>query len=67
MCGDLKVSSYVIVRNGCPMRFRVNGDDDVEFSFGGQRDPFEFVFRAAALRLFLELGAEALGQMERPV
>jgi len=59
-----KVSSYVIVRNQCPMRFRVTGDDDVEFSFGGTRDPFEFVFDAKALREFLRLGTDALREME---
>jgi hypothetical protein len=61
---ELKVSSYVIVRERCPMRFRVTGDDDVEFSFGGTRDPFEFVFDAVALREFLRLGADALRKMD---
>ena len=61
---NLKVSSYVTIRDGCPMRFRVNSSDDVEFSFGGLRDPFEFVFQLQALREFLALGAEALQAME---
>lgn len=46
------------------MRFRVNSADDVEFSFGDQRSPFEFVFDAGALRTYLTLGAEALAQMD---
>jgi hypothetical protein len=41
------------------MRFRVSGND-IEFSFGGRYDPFDFVFNAEALRNFLELGREAL-------
>lgn len=56
---SLKVSSYVIIRDRCPMRFRVSGND-IEFSFGGRYDPFDFVFNAEALRNFLELGEEAL-------
>lgn len=46
------------------MRFRVVDSDTVEFSFGGLRDPFEFVFDAAALREYLRLGALALGEMD---
>jgi len=61
---ELKVSSYVIVRDRCPMRFRVTGGDDVEFSFGGTRDPFEFVFDAEALRGFLRVGTDALREMD---
>lgn len=64
MSAALKVSSYVAVRDGCPMRFRVNSPDDVEFSFGGRRDPFEFVFDAEALRAFLQVGSDALQEMD---
>ncbi len=60
---DLKVSSYVTVRDRCPMRFRVV-DDTVEFSFGGIRDPFEFAFDAVALREFLRVGAAAEREMD---
>jgi len=63
MAGDLKVSSYVSIRDRCPMRFRVNSSDEVEFSFGGRNDPFEFEFNAAALREFLWLGSKALEEM----
>lgn len=61
---SLSVSSYVTIRDHCPMRHRVVDSDTVEFSFGGLRDPFEFVFDAAALREFLRLGALALGEMD---
>jgi hypothetical protein len=60
---SLKVSSYVIIRDHCPMRFRVTGTDDIEFSLGGRYDPFEFVFNADALRSFLQLGSDALREM----
>ena len=46
------------------MRHHVVDSDTVEFSFGGLRDPFEFVFDATALREFLRLGATALGEMD---
>jgi hypothetical protein len=64
MTGDVKISSYVCVPDGCSMRFRVNGADGVEFSFGGRRDPFEFLFDAEALRAFLRLGADAMRELD---
>lgn len=64
MNADLRVSSYVSIRAGCAMRFRVNDYDDVEFGFGSERDPFEFVFQREALRNFLIIGSEALCQMD---
>jgi hypothetical protein len=59
---SLKVSSYVVVRDRCPMRFRVSGND-IEFSFGGRYDPFDFVFNADALRQFLSTASEALQEL----
>lgn len=47
----------------CPMRYRVV-NEHVEFSFGGLRDPFEFMFDAEALREFLRVGATALREMD---
>jgi hypothetical protein len=64
MSANLKVSSWVGIRQGCPIRYRVNASDDVEFAVGGIRECFEFVFDAEALREFLRLGAEALQEME---
>lgn len=61
---SLSVNSYVTIRDHCPMRHHVVDSDTVEFSFGGMRDPFEFVFDATALRAFLDLGAAVLGEME---
>ena len=60
----LSVNSYVTIRGHCPMRYHVVDSDTVEFSFGGQRDPFEFVFDATALREFLRVGATVLGEMD---
>jgi hypothetical protein len=59
---SLKVSSYVVIRERCPMRFRLSGND-IEFSFGGRYDPFDFVFNADALRQFLSVSSEALREL----
>ncbi len=61
---NLRVSSYVTITEGCPMRFRVNTSDDVEFSFGDVRSPFEFVFDNESLRAHVALAAEALAEMD---
>jgi hypothetical protein len=64
MDGDLTVSSWVGIRSGCPMRYRLNGSNDVEFEFGGWREGFEFVFEVDTLRQFLALGGEALNEVD---
>lgn len=61
---NLRISTYVTITEGCTMRFRVNTSDDVEFSFGDIRSPFEFVFDNEALRSHVALAAEALAQMD---
>lgn len=60
---NLTVSSWVAIRGGCPIRYRVNANDDVEFAFGELSDCFEFLFDANALRQFLEVGSKALAEM----
>jgi hypothetical protein len=59
-----RVNSYVTIRDHCPMRYHVVDRDTVEFSLGGVRDPFEFVYDAAALRDFLHLATMALREMD---
>jgi hypothetical protein len=61
--GEVKVSSYVTIHDNCPMRYRVNGDTEIEFSIGGHRNPFEFEINAAALRDLLWLGTKALAEI----
>ncbi|HEX6355874.1 hypothetical protein [Actinophytocola sp.] len=46
------------------MKFRVTGNEDIEFSLGGRYDPFEFVFNARALREFLRVSADALREVD---
>lgn len=58
------VSSYVTIRDRCPMRYRVVDNEIVEFAFGGIRDPFEFLFDIHSLRDFMELATLALQEMD---
>jgi hypothetical protein len=60
---ELKVSSYVTVRERCSIRYRVV-DDTVEFSFGGPREPFELAFDAGSLREFVQAGTDALRDVD---
>lgn len=60
---DLNVSSWVIIRRGCPITCRVNGDD-VEFQLGSAADGFEFVFDVDALRDFVRVARTAIGGRE---
>lgn len=62
---NLVVSSYVIVKEGCPVVFAVDGPDQVEIRCGVvPSDAFEFVMQREALRSFVMLGAEALREMD---
>jgi hypothetical protein len=62
---NLVVSSYVIVKEGCPVRFAVDGPDQVQVTCGVlPTDAFEFVMQREALRTFIALGTEALREMD---
>ena len=62
---NLVVSSYVIVREGCPVAFCVDSPDQVQVVCGRlPSDAFEFVLQREALRAFVELGQEALTEMD---
>jgi hypothetical protein len=59
-----KVTSWASARAGCPMQHRVDGSDEVEFTFGQGSGSFDFIFDAGALRTFIGLAAEALAEMD---
>lgn len=61
---SLTVSAYVGIRKGCPMTYSVNSDNQIEFSFGGTRDGFDFSFDAEAMKELLKLGGKALAGLE---
>ena len=65
MSGEqLRVGSWVLVHEDCPMYHMVNSSDEVEFTFGSGTAVFDFLFSAAALRKFVFVGLEALREME---
>lgn len=62
---DLVVSSYVIIKEGCPVAVCVDGPDQVQITCGRlPSDAFEFIMQREALRAFVELGLDALAQMD---
>src|SRR5690242_19038153 len=59
MSGEqLRIGSWVLVRDDCQMYRMVNGRDEVEFAFGSGSAVFDFVFTAKALRRFVWGGLE---------
>jgi hypothetical protein len=63
MSQEVHVSSWVSIKPGCPISYRVNGDE-VEFQFGTPADGMEFVCHTAALREFVELAQAAMSERQ---
>lgn len=62
---DLIVSSYVVIKHGCPLAISVDGPDQVQVTCGRvPSDSFEFVMEREALRAFVQLGSDALAEMD---
>lgn len=59
----VNVSSWVVIRQGCPITCRRNGAD-VEFLLGSPTAGFEFVFDVGALREFVAVSAAAIRDCE---
>lgn len=63
--GDpLTVSTYVIVREGCPLTFSVLGSGQLEVTCGEIHDGCQLLFDAKSLRQFLKDGNAALRDMD---
>ena len=62
---DLSIDTSATIRGTCPAEYVVDGTL-IEFSFGGDRDGFQFAFDTDALRNLMKLGSEALAEMEAP-
>lgn len=65
MIRELNVSSWVVVRKGCPIAHSVQGNDEIEFRFGTRWDGFEFVFEVDALQAFIEAAADAMKEVNQ--
>ena len=62
---SLVVSSYVVIREGCPLAMSTEGDDHVQIVCGWPPDDaFEIVLQRQALRALLEIGADALERLD---
>jgi hypothetical protein len=64
MYGDLEVSSWVGIRSGCPISYRVHTNDHIEILCGSTHDGFEFTVDAETLRQLVRVGTSALGELE---
>jgi hypothetical protein len=58
------VSSYVIIKDDCPIRFNILDSSQVEIVCDQPRDGFEFIMTAETLRTFIQSGAVALADMD---
>jgi hypothetical protein len=62
---DLVVSSYVIVKEGCPVAITVDSPEQAQVICGRlPSDAFEFVLEREALRAFVEVAVDALQEMD---
>jgi hypothetical protein len=59
------ISTWITVGNGCPIRYQINGSDEMEFACGsGSTQSFGLTMHSEALRQFLIIGTEALRKMD---
>lgn len=62
---SLVVSSYVLIQEGCPLAVAAEGTDHVQIVCGWPPDDaFEIVLAHQALRALVEVGADALAQLD---
>ncbi|MGQ0838166.1 hypothetical protein [Actinokineospora sp.] len=64
MNGNITISSWVAIREGCPMKVSVLAGDEAEFTCGTRRDVFEFIIDYEPLRELVRLGTAALAEMD---
>jgi hypothetical protein len=61
---SLAVISWVTIRTGCPVTYRVDQSDTVDFLYGSPDNGFEFAFEADALRAFITTATQALEERD---
>jgi hypothetical protein len=62
---SLFVNAYVIIKEGCPLAVSVQSSDQAEIVAGWPpNQSFDFVIHREALRALVELGTDALEQMD---
>lgn len=61
----LSVNAYVVVDQGCPVAISVRGPEQVEIVCGwSPRHSFDWAMHREALRALVQLGTDALEQMD---
>ncbi len=62
---SLLVKSYIVINEGCPLTITREGPDHMLIRCGGAGDePFEIVVQHEALRALVELGTDALQEID---
>lgn len=64
MYANLITNSWVSIRDGCQLRYRVNDDDSVDFMIRDGSQVVEFEYAAGILREFVTLANGALAEMD---
>jgi hypothetical protein len=60
----LKVRSWVAIRRGCRISYRVHDAGDIELTCDAALDEFEFTVDADALRELVRVGTAALADVD---
>lgn len=60
----LKVVSWASAHADCPMRYKITSPDEMVLVFGSGQDEFEFSLDKGALRTLVQLGTDALSDMD---
>jgi len=60
----LKVVSWASAHADCPMRYKITSRNEMVLVFGSGQDEFEFALDTGALHSLVQLGIEALTEMD---
>lgn len=59
-----KLTNWLVAREGCPISYAMHSSNDVDFILGDQASNFELCLEVGALREFVRLGSQALGEVD---
>jgi hypothetical protein len=64
LSSPFKMVSWASAHADCPMRYTINSRDEMVLIFGSGQDEFEFALQKSALRTLVQLGTDALTEMD---
>lgn len=64
LSSPFKMVSWASAHADCPMRYAITSRDEMVLVFGSGHDEFEFALQKDALRMLVQLGTEALAEMD---